>query len=113
MFQISMSHIHADSRYERYDTDSSVGHIEDGLVAIEAFQMYLAKLSESYGITFRFDATDTDERTILRARADMTDMHGDALIEVELQRPEPQSDPAHIVELMRVKAKYTFLQHPA
>jgi hypothetical protein len=113
MFQITMSHIHDEARSERFDTDSCVSGIEDGLIALQAFQAYIAELRNSYGITFELG--DSTDRVPLRASARMekNSIHGPATIYVELQRPEPHTDVERIVELMRVKARYTLMQHPA
>lgn len=115
MFQLVMSHIHDEVKAQRFDTDSCVGNIADGLVAIQAFQAYIAKLSESYGIEFTLgDIQPDDTSTVLRAWAPMPeDVHGTATIYVELQKPTPQDDIERIVELMRVKARFTTMIHPS
>ena len=113
MFQLVMSHIHDEVRNERHDSDSCVPNIADGLVAIQAFQAYIARLSTDYGIEFHLSDTSDSPTTVIAAWASMTGPHGDSSIYVELQRPKPQGDVDRILDLMRTKARYTHLQHPA
>jgi hypothetical protein len=114
MFQLVMSHIHAKPQDDRYDTDSCVGNIEDGLVAIQAFWSYVAKLSADFGIDFVLYDPNVDgalsNTTVLTAKADFPNSHGGATIWVELQAPAPQNDVDRILTLMRTKAHYSNLE---
>lgn len=107
MFQLTMSHLHDDPTKQKHDSDSSVGHIEDGLVALTAFQRYVEQLSNNYGIKFDIEVP-LEPNCLLNAKATMSGMRGTSLIEVTLSSPESQDDPERIVELMRLRAKYTY-----
>jgi hypothetical protein len=107
MFQLTMSHLHDDPTKQKHDSDSCVPNIEDGLVALSAFQLYLEQLSNSYGVKFDVEVP-LEPNCLLNATAKLSGMHGTSLIEVTLSNPAPQDDPERIVELMRLKAKYTY-----
>ena len=112
MFQLVMSMIHDESASEKWDSDSVVSNIEDGIVACQAFTRYIERLSRDYGIDFVLSPDDNEAR-VLGAWAELDGMHGRASIYVELQRPQPHDDVDRILDLMRIKARYTHLQHPA
>lgn len=117
MFQIAMSHIHHLSEDERYDTDTSVPNIGDGLVAIQAFWTYLDRLQQDFGIKFElYDPERSgaiDDGIVLAARAEFPNSHGGADIWVELQKPAPNNDVERIMTLLRTRSRYTNMIHPS
>lgn len=109
MFQLAMSHIHDEAHNNKHDSDSAVGNIEDGLVALQAFQAYIAQLGATYGTSFTLaEDFQNGTGTLLSAWAHLpNNPRGPSTVYVELQRPTPLDDVERIVDLMRVKAHYT------